>query len=310
MNHSLGNSLIKTFRALFTRIAPTLFTRILFRHHVGYKLNLDNPKTLTEKLQWLKLNEYYRNDLITKCIDKYLVREFVTEAGCQEILNELYGVWDDVEQIDWDALPNKFVLKCNHGCAYNIICVDKKTFNIEIAKKQLNNWMSQKYGLQTAEIIYSDLKPKIICEKFIESNDGKELKDYKIFCSYGVPKLIYVITGGHGSKECLDYYTTNWEWIPVNNGTLPNAGNIVPRPEMLDEMLEYAQKLSINFPIVRVDLYCESMKIIFGELTFLPTGGFSKYNPSEYDYIFGEMFNIDNLVKRKDKPCLYSQKKL
>lgn len=293
--------LYNEFRIILTRISPHLSTYYIYKKNVGVIPNLNNPVTLTEKLQWLKLNLYYHNEKVTQCIDKYLVRNFVLNKGCGEILNELYGVWDNVEDIPWDELPNKFVLKCNHGCGYNIICENKQELDINKTKHQINKWLKQKYGLSTAEVIYSDIVPKVICEKYIEPSDKKGLKDYKIFCSYGEPKLVYVITGGHGNEECLDYYTTEWKWIPVNNGTLPNAGNNVEKPKKLNEMLLYAKKLSKDFPIVRVDLYYENEQIYFGELTFLATGGMSKFNPREYDKIFGEMFDIEKEIKEKGK---------
>ena len=294
---------INSFWAGLAKKNPEKATKLLYKIKTGKTLNLKEPKTLTEKMQWLKLNEYYHNDLVTQCIDKYRVREFVKKKGYGHILNELYGVWDTVEEIKWDRLPEKFILKCNHGCGYNIVCSDKETFDIHKAKSLLNKWLNESYGWVNAELIYSDVKPKIICERFIETENGKELRDYKFFCSYGNPKLVYVITGGHGKDECLDYYTTDWKWIPVNNGTLPNAGDIVEKPKQLKEMLEVAAALSVDFPIVRVDLYSEYGKIYFGELTFLATGGMSKYEPSVYDAKFGEMFPIgaENKVRHNGK---------
>lgn len=271
---------------------PLLATQLLYKKRTGKDLNLDCPKSLTEKLQWLKLNKYWHNALVTQCIDKYAVRKVVTERGYANILNDLYAVWDSVDQIQWDILPAKFVLKCTHGCGFNIVCDDSSHFNRNMAMKSLRKWMNCSYGGANAELLYSDIKPKIICEKYIEADDGGALKDYKIFCSFGVPKLVYVITGGHGHNECLDYYTTEWKWIPVNNGTLPNAGDVVKKPNNLDALLETAAGLAKGFPIVRVDLYSVFGEIIFGELTFLPTGGFSRFNPSKYDYEFGDMFPL------------------
>lgn len=279
--------------AKYGKVNPVAVTKYYYKQRIGHNLNLDNPKALTEKLHWLKLFKYRNNPLVTKCADKYKVREFIKEKGCSEILNDLYGSWDSPNDIDWDQLPNKFVLKCNHGCGYNIVCKDKNNLNIEKTNKLLRKWLNEKYGSNDCELIYDNIVPKIICEKFIETENDGNLLDYKIFCSYGEPKLIYVITGGHGSRECVDYYTPNWEWIPVNNGTLPNAGDIVEKPKTLNLMLNYARKLSKDFPIVRVDLYSEFGNIIFGELTFLATGGMSIYNPKEYDFIFGDLFPLE-----------------
>ncbi len=284
-----------------TEINPVLATKLLYRKAVGHKLNLKNPVAMTEKMQWLKLNQYRNHPLVTMCADKYRVREFIQKKGCPEILNELYGVWDKFEDIDFQKLPKKFVLKCNHGCGYNLICEDKDRFDLKMAEKKINKWMKERYGKETAELVYDQIERKIICEKFMESEDGEPLKDYKIFCSYGVPKLIYVVTGGHGEGMCLDYYTTDWKWIPVRNGQLPNAQTKRKKPELLKEMLNYAKILSEDFPLVRVDLYCEFGKIFFGELTFLATGGVFRLKPQKYDKIFGEMFFIPIHEKRGDR---------
>lgn len=288
----VGRWAVYSLKTFYSTINPVAATKTYYKQQVGRELDLSEPKALTEKLQWLKFYQYRHNQTVTKCADKYRVREYVAEKGCSEILNELYGVWTKVEDINWDSLPDKFVLKCTHGCGYNIVCEDKKSFDIKDAKEKLSRWMKQRYGKALAELIYDDIEPRIICEKFIETEDGNPLIDYKIFCSYGKPKLVYVITGGHGDQECLDYYTPEWEWIPVNNGTLPNAGCIVKKPDKLEEMFRYAEALAKDFPIVRVDFYCEFGQIIFGELTFLATGGLSIYKPENYDYVFGEMFPI------------------
>lgn len=281
---------------IYGNIAPIQATKEKYKKVVGKECQLDNPTSFTEKLQWLKLNVYSKNSEVKKCVDKYLVREYVKKKGCSEILNELYGVWDSVEAIPWEELPRKFVLKCNHGCGFNIICNDFETFDVENAKQTLSRWLKKEYGGPNVELIYKGIKPLIICEKFIETESNGPLIDYKIFCNYGKPRLIYVITGGHGEEECLDYYTTDWQWIPVNNGTLPNSKSLCPKPATLDKMLQYASILSADFPIVRVDLYSEFGQIIFGELTFLATGGLSKYSPSEYDKKFGELFKINTKI--------------
>ena len=183
-------------------------------------------------------------------------------------------------------------MKCNHGCGGNIICRDKDCLDKGETAKKLESWLKQDYGLEHVEFSYEGIKPKIICERLIHTEDGRPLKDYKIFCSYGVPKLIYVISERQENTENLDYYTPDWEWIPVTNGRLTNAKEHMACPPQLDTMLRYASRLSQDFPIVRVDLYCEFGKVIFGELTFLPTGGCFKLNPPEYDLKFGELFPI------------------
>lgn len=294
----------KAYRQLLTLLGlinPAAATKELYKSALGHELNLENPQDFTEKMQWLKLNVYADNPLVTQCADKYKVREYIESKGCPEILNELYGVWLRAEDINWEELPERFVLKCNHGCGFNIICTDKSSLDTEHAKNKLNAWMKKEYGLKDVELVYRGIPRRIICERYIDAVDEGELKDYKLFCSYGTPKLIYVISGGRGEGEMLDYYTPDWEWIPVVNSGIPNAGDVHKRPETLGEMLKYAAVLSKDFPIVRVDLYSASGKIIFGELTFLATGGMSVFSPPEYDRMFGELFPLDTEKARARK---------
>lgn len=288
----------KLYRRYWISLAkrnPEYATKKWYKQRMGRKLDLDNPRSLSEKLQYLKLNDYFNNPLVTQCADKYAVREYVALCGCKEILNEQYTIFNSVDEIEWNALPNSFALKCNHGCGGNILCYDKSQLDQEDVKKKLDKWMHNEYGLEHVEYSYENIPRKIICEKIIESEDGFPPRDYKFFCSYGKPKLIYTISERKDNTEFLDYFTTEWEWIPVQNGDLPNAPKHAKKPEKLKEMLDYASKLSKNFPLVRVDLYSEFGKITFGELTFLPTGGCFKLNPPEFDYKFGDLFpNIPN----------------
>lgn len=281
-------------------IAPVQATKSRFKMCLGYKLNLKSPQTLNEKMQYLKLFEYKGNPIVTMCTDKFAVREYVKSKDCEEILNELYGVYDSADEIDWKKLPQRFVLKCNHGSGGNIICYDKESIDYEESKEKLNRWMHSEFGLERVEFSYEGIERKIICEKLIETEDGLPPKDYKFFCSYGEPKLLFVASDRYEGKTKFDYYTPDWQWIDVRNNH-PNAGP-KPRPVMLDKMLEYASKLSKDFPIVRVDLYCENDTIIFGELTFLHFGGVTAFEPKEYDQVFGELFPIGvTAIKEKNK---------
>lgn len=291
-------SAYKLYWVSLSRYNPRYATIKWYTKRLGRKPDLQNPTLLTEKLQYLKLNDYFRNPTVCQCADKFAVREFVESRGCQEILNDLFFVYNSTGEIDWDELPGQFVLKCNHGCGGNIICRDKNMLNKREAVAKLDKWMHQEYGLEHVEYSYEGIPRKIICEKLIETEDGQLPRDYKIFCSYGVPKLIYVISDRKDTTENLDYFTPDWEWIPVRNGVLTNAGAAVRKPDNLNELLDYASKLSKGFPIVRVDLYNEFQKVIFGELTFLPTGGCFKLDPPEYDRKFGDLFPIEI---KKDK---------
>jgi len=283
--------LYRTYWKSFARIAPVAATKSRCKKTLGYVPDLKNPKTLNEKLQYLKLNDYWKNPVVRQCADKYAVREYVTKKGCPEILNELYAVYDSVDEIDFESLPRKFVLKCNHGCGENIICPDKSKLDIEDAKRKLRKWMKKDFGLEKVEYSYEGIERKIICEKLIETEDGKPPRDYKIFCSYGEPKLLYVVTGRENGHTKSDYFTPDWEWIDVRIG-YPNVGPELKKPRRFDDIMNYARILSKGFPLVRVDLYCEFDQIIFGELTFLHAGGAYPLDPPELDRTFGDLFPL------------------
>ena len=210
-------------------------------------------------------------------------------AGGGDYLVELYGVYDDAKKINFDELPNSFVLKCNHGSGSVICCEDKSKLDKEEAKRKLNMWLREDYAKTHAELSYVGIKPKIICERYIKTEDGKPPKDYKIFCSYGVPKFLYVASDRYDGQTKFDYYDLEWNWIDVKNDH-PNAGPVLPKPQNFQEMLELASKLSKPFPLVRVDLYNEYNEILFGELTFCHCSGVAAFQPDSYDKYYGDFF--------------------
>ena len=287
--HKIASKTFHGALAAISTVSPTMTSKIRYRHYMKKKLELKNPQTLNEKMMYLKLNKYWNQQFVSDCADKYVVREFIEKKGCPELLIDLLGAWDNVEDIDWQSLPNKFAIKCNHGSGYNIICTDKSTFDIESAKNKLKKWMKESYGVEKAEQgIYSKIKRKIIAEKFIETSDGKPPKDYKFFCSYGEVKFLFVASDRINNQTKFDYYYPDWTWIPVKN----QHENVGPteKPKMLDEMMRYASILSKELPLVRVDLYNEGDKIIFGELTFTHFGCLNSFDPDEYDLTFGQCF--------------------
>ena len=294
--NSLNSSIKKTIKKIYTffgEMAPETATKILFKKYLGYKLNLDNPLTLNEKMQYLKLRVYKDEPLVTQCADKYAVRSYVEKCGCSDTLIPLLGVWDKAEDIDFEQLPDKFVLKCNHGSGTNIICTNKSELDIGNARKLLNEWLEADFGKQRVEMSYEKIDRKIIAESYIETEDKKPPKDYKIFCAYGEPKFLFVASERFDNRTKFDYFSINWEWIPVENGH-PNAGaDALPCPKGYKEMLDYARKLSKPFPLVRVDFYYENGKVIFGELTFLHFGGLVPFKPNIFDRTFGDMIDVD-----------------
>ncbi|TES53593.1 glycosyl transferase [Halalkalibacterium halodurans] len=282
-------------REILSTISPKVTSKILYRSAFGKKLDLKNPKTLNEKLMWLKLNSYYNNPLITTCADKYKVRNYIKELGYEEILNELIGCWDNTEEIEWDKLPDKFVLKCNHGAGYNLICQDKKNFNIDEAKRKLNNWLKEDYWKKRAELNYKFIDKKIICEKFIETHDGKLPADYKLYCFNGKPDCVMVCLDREKGKPRLFFFNRDWKLLDYTSDSIESPNDyLVEKPEGIDKMFEYAEILSKPFPFVRVDFYLNSGKVIFGELTFTPGAALYSNILPKADDIFGKKIKLPN----------------
>lgn len=280
-------------RKLLSTISPTLASKMLYKRAFGKKLDLNNPTTLNEKVMWLKLNTYYKNPLVTQCADKYAVRDYVKSCGCEEILNDQIAVWDSVDEIDWDLLPNKFVIKCNHGCGYNIICHDKSNFNIDEAEKKLREWMKEDFWKLSAEVNYKYIKKKIICEKYIETEDGVLPTDYKFYCFDGKADCVMVCVGREAGKPKFYYFNREWELLKYSKDSLKIPADFnITKPKGIDEAFKYADKLSTPFPFVRTDLYLVNGKTIFGELTFTPSGGLDTKRLPDTDLLFGEILTL------------------
>jgi hypothetical protein len=278
-----------SFRNLFNWIPDKLYLKMIFPCWVGQKLNLKNPKTYSEKLQWLKL--YDRKPEYSKYVDKYAVRTYISETIGEQYLIPLIGVYDSVEEIDWDSLPNKFVLKCTHGSGSNIICSDKNKLELQASKIKLNKWMKKNWFWFAREWPYKDLKPRIICEKYLADESGVELKDYKIFCFSGEPKIIQVdYNRFFGHKRNM--YDTEWNYIPVSHNHLTDAEAKIKKPAKIETMLELARVLAKDYPHVRVDFYSINDKIYFGELTFYPGAGFGKFEPKEFGIKMGSWIKL------------------
>jgi hypothetical protein len=262
-------STVKIYNVLLIKMSPVLASKRFYRISFGQPLDLQNPKNFFEKLTWLKL--YWRHPLVSKCTDKYAVREYVEECGCESLLNELYGVYNTTDEIDWDKLPNKFVLKCTHGCDCNIICDDKSKLDSKTVFNSLRGWMKIDYSLYVAEIQYSSIKPRIICEKYIETSTGSSPIDYKIHCINGKAKLVMVCTD---RSTALKYDFIDLQWNRMDIGYKQMADYPMPKkPDCFSDMLVYAEKLAKPFPFVRVDFYDYNGVPILSELTFTPYGG-------------------------------------
>lgn len=274
-------------------ISPVLVSKIRYERTFNKKLNLEQPKTFNEKLMWLKLNKYANDPLVSQCSDKYAVREYVEKCGLSHILNDLLGVWDHAEDVEWEKLPERFAIKCNHGCGYNIICQDKIRFDTEKAVKQLKKWMKDDFWKEYAEVHYKHIPKKIICEKYLEGKKDALPVDYKIYCFHGKPVYIgnFIERNIETDKILRGYFDLDWNPSPVFRYEMDASK--FQRPKCLAEMIAYAERLSKPFPFVRVDFYEVDGKIYFGELTFTPTGCLARYYTDEANLKLGELLKVN-----------------
>lgn len=257
-----------------------------------------NPKTLDEKIQWLKFNTYYKNPLVTQCADKYAVRNYVEQCGCGEILNELYGVYEHVGDIPWEMLPSQFVIKWNFGCGQNLIVFDKSKLDIAEAKRQLEEWYETKdtFYLAYSEMQYKGIPPKLVCEKLIETADGGLPVDYKFYCFNGKPEVVLVCVDRDADGNHAKYYffDRQWKLRRYNKaGKEAPLGFTIPKPKNIEKLFDYAEMVCKPFPFVRADFYLENGQCIFGELTFTPLAGFDTNRLPETQILFGNMVKLN-----------------
>lgn len=279
----------------FLRFIPdVVWLKLRFRMRMGRTLNLKNPQTYNEKLQWLKLHD--RNPLYTKLVDKYEVRKYVAEKIGEEYLVPLLGVWDKFEDIDFDKLPDQFVLKCTHDSGGLVICKDKAKLDILAAKKKITRCMKINYYWAFREWPYKNVKPRIIAEKYMEDSVDGELRDYKYFCFSGIAKVLFIATNRCKEDEetSFDFFDINYKHLDLTKGH-PNAKTLPHKPATFETMKKLSEKLAENFPQVRCDFYEVNGKTYFGELTFASGGGVVPFNPEEYDLEFGRWIKISEI---------------
>lgn len=261
------------------------YLKLMFRLRMGTRLNLDNPITYNEKLQWLKMHDRRPEYIVYS--DKYAVRAHYEQTIGAEYLIPLIGVYDEVEEIPWDELPNEFVLKCTHGSGTNIICADKSRLDVKESQKRLQQWLRTNYFWHGREWPYRSIKPRIICEEFMVDESGTELKDYKVFCFNGEPKLVEVDFGRFTDHK-RNLYDTRWNFITAAI-RYPNDPNvIIDRPTHLEEMLELARILSAGYPHIRVDFYFTGERIYIGEMTFYHESGSGRFDPPDFGIEMGD----------------------
>lgn len=278
---------------LFKRriVRPERYICKLFYQRMGYPLNLMDPKTFSEKLQWLKL--YWHDPRLTELVDKQTVKEFVKEKVGSQYVIPTIGVWDSVDDIDWDSLPDQFVLKCTHDSGGIVICEDKLLFDRQSAIRTLKKSLRRNYYYMGYEWPYKNVVPRIIAEPYLKDAATGELRDYKFFCFDGKVKALFVATDRNkpGKEVKFDFFDSEYNHLPIKQGH-ENAPIPPQLPSHFEEMKQVASSLSDGFPQVRVDLYEKDGGVLFGELTFFHHGGWTRFDPMAWDYVFGEWISL------------------
>lgn len=273
-------------------IPDALYLKIAYRAYHGESLNLEKPVSFNEKLQWLKLHD--RNPAYTSMVDKYEVKKYISEIIGEEYVIPTLGVWEKFEDIDFDSLPEQFVLKCTHDSGGLVICKNKSDFDIETAKKKINKSLRKNFYYTAREWPYKNVKPRIIAEKYMEDIEAGELIDYKFYCFSGEPKLMFIGTEryiGDGPVK-FDFFDMNFGHIDLTIEGHANAKVLPKKPQNFEKMKQFCMILSKDIPHVRVDFYEVNGKLFFGELTFFDSGGYQTFNPKDWDFILGSYINI------------------
>ena len=286
---------LKTLRK-WRFLPPKIYAPIYYEYHTGKKLDLDNPKEFNAKIQWYKV--FYHPKILNQLVDKYAVRTFVEEKIGAQYLNEIHGVYNTPEDILYDELPNKFVIKATHASSYNLIVTDKSKLNKVKSNKLFKKWLSKnQYYRIGQEWAYKDVQPRLIIEKFLKEEGKTSLIDYKFYCFDGVAKFADV----HLDRE-TDHqqgcYDLNFNLLPFRKVSKnKDISSQIEKPSNYDEMIKLSETLATNFPFVRVDFYSINGKTIFGEMTFYPSDGRKDFYPDKYNTIIGDYFTLPKLEK-------------
>lgn len=289
-------ALLVPFRGIVRTLFPVFYVKQQYKYITHHKCNLKNPIRYTEKLQYLRLFVYPKDSLVSKCASRDGVRDYLKELGYEDLLIPSFGVFDKFDDIDFDALPNSFVLKCTHACAFNLIVKDKSKLDTKKARKQFNKWLKTNYGNKTLEKHYSSITPRIIVEKYIGEIDSLPV-EYKIHVFNGVARSMYVVTGRGQDIRYNNYYIDWKEFDGSQFNGWKKKEDGVPIPSNWDEMVKIAENLAKKFPFVRVDLYNINGKIYFSEMTFTPAKGTLILDDDKCDFEMGEWLDISKYLK-------------
>lgn len=287
--------LSRVFIFIWNRLASILpnelYLKVRFKYNVGYWPNFKTPRTYNEKLQWLKLFDYHPE--YTNLVDKIEAKKYVTSLIGEKYVIPTLGIWGAVDDIEWEKLPNKFVIKVTSDSGGVVVCKDKDKLDRKKAIAELKRNWGRNYYKYNKEYPYRDVKPRIIAEKYMEDESGFELKDYKFFCFDGEPKLLFVATGRQMNDTRFDFFDVDFNHLQIINGH-PNADVCPSKPQNFEQMLDIARQLSKDFRHVRVDLYNVNGQIYFGELTFFHFSGLVPFVPQKWDRYIGDMINLNN----------------
>ena len=288
---------MKQFMRKLSRILPDkLYVQWLYLKTHGHFLHLRHPRTFNEKLQWYKL--YYRDPLMTILSDKYEVRKHVASLGHAELLNELYGVYDRVDEIDLSVLPASFVLKATHGSHMSILCKDKNDLDWGKCRTLMQQWLKTNYFYSGRQWAYKNIKPRLVCEKYLQNEGMDKLIDYKFYCYHGQPELLFVFPGRLDDEgEKFNAYDLDWNKL-FTYKSKPGSDPVIQKPDTFDAMIAVAQALCGNFPYVRVDLYSIKGKVMFGEFTFYPVSGVIPFTPEQHNVFLGNLFVLPQKMPR------------
>ncbi len=297
--NKLKRAIAVPFRGLVKAISKRQYIKMQYKYITHHRLDFDNPKRYTEKLQYLRLYVYPKMPLVSKCAGRVGVRDYVTELNLSDTLIQIYGVFDKFDDIDFDKLPDQFVMKCSHACAFNYICKDKSQINIPELRKKFNKWLKTNYGKKTVELHYAPIKPQIIIEKYMIEPGLNTPVEYKIHVFNGVAKYMYVVTSRGVDIRYNNYYI---DWTPFDGAQFngwKKTDKELKKPSNWDELVKIAEKLAKPFPFVRVDLYSIEGKVYFSEMTFTPAKGTLILDDDKCDYEIGEWLDISKFVNAK-----------
>ena len=279
------------------KINDEKFLKLLYRKKTGKELNLDNPQTFNEKIQWLKLHD--KKEIYTTMVDKYDIKEYVANIIGKKYIIPTIGLYNSFDDIDFSKLPNQFVIKCTHDSGGICICKDKKSFDFKRAKQKINKRLKKNFYYNGREWPYKNIKPKIIIEKYMQDKNSNELIDYKILCFNGEPKLLFTCTDRYTDGLKVTWFDLNWNKLPFERHYQSSNKNI-NKPINFNKMIELSRKMVKNIPFVRIDWYEINGKLYFGEYTFYPGNGFEEFRPEIWDKKLGDMLDL-SVVDKNEK---------